>query len=100
MPSQTGTLLQPAVPVPRPAQLVHLFFDDIGPLGMAAFLREAGRWLYNRDITQWRVLVDVSDELLERETFAAKERLLETWLRKPLDKPALRAQRRSRKQRA
>lgn len=85
-------------PVPWPVQRLHTFFDTIGDVGLAALLRELGRALYNREIQAWRVLVDISDELLDRETYDAKARLTEKWLRKP---PALmasrRAQRRSRR---
>ncbi len=47
---------------------------------MAALLRELGHELYNREILEWRVLTDISAELIDRATFAGRARLAEQWL--------------------
>jgi hypothetical protein len=95
---------RPKAPVPWPVQRLHLLFDAVGDVGLAALLRELGRALYNREIHAWGVLVDISDELLERATASADQRLTDKWLKVPRKPPALmaarRAQRRSRKLRA
>ncbi len=93
----------PTIPwsVPR----LHVLFDAVGDLGLAALLRELGRALHNRDVLAWKVLVDVSDELLDRATADARRRIGERWLDKDTRKPlalmdarsARAAQRRSRR---
>jgi hypothetical protein len=59
-------------------------------MALAALLRELGIVLYNREILRWRVLTDISDELIDVATLPARvrltERLLVTPPRKPLAK--------------
>jgi len=56
----------------------------LGPLPLAALLRELGVILFNREVIRWRVLVDISDELIDGEMLAVRERLIERVLeRKP-----------------
>ena len=42
---------------------------------LAALLHELGFELYRREIARWRVFADVADELMDKATFAARERL-------------------------
>jgi len=48
---------------------------------LAALLHELGFELYRREVSQWRSLSALADELLDRETFAARNHLSEEWLR-------------------
>jgi hypothetical protein len=45
-------------------------------LSLASLLHEIAPTLYNREVMRWRVLTDIRDELVDRETFAARDRLL------------------------
>lgn len=68
----------------------------LGPLPLAALLRELGVILFNREVIRWRVLVDISDELIDAEMLAVRERLIERVIhRKP---PAVLASRTTLKQ--
>jgi hypothetical protein len=49
---------------------------DLDTLPLAALLRELGVVLYNRDIVRWRALTDISDEMLDGATLAARSRLV------------------------
>lgn len=40
---------------------------------VAALLRELGHELYQRELRSWRVLIDMSDELIDQETMAARQ---------------------------
>ena len=54
-------------------------------LPLAALLRELGAVLYNREIAAWRVLVDVSDELIDHAMLEARARMTEQWLAQPYE---------------
>ncbi|MGH7393371.1 MAG: hypothetical protein ACREM3_28540 [Candidatus Rokuibacteriota bacterium] len=55
--------------------LTHLL-QSLDGLALAALLRELGVELYRREIARWRVLTDISDELLDQLTFAARRKLI------------------------
>lgn len=84
-------LVSPRVARPDPlsispitAPMVHelrAMLDDLDALCLAALLRELGRVLYNREIVRWRVVVDISDELLDDALAPARLRLTEQLLR-------------------
>lgn len=68
-------------------QAFRALLKALGPLPLAALLRELGAVLFNREVIRWRVLVDIADELVDAEMLAVRERLIERALeRKP---PAL-----------
>lgn len=81
---------------------------DLDVLPLAALLRELGAVLYNRDVSQYRALTDVSDELLDTVTLRARQalagRAVDNLLarRVPVtpDRQALRVSRRARKKAA
>jgi hypothetical protein len=75
-----------AVQSPERAQLRALLTALDDPT-IAALLREIGHVLYNREILRWRVLTDVSDELLDRATAPARIRLLDRALAARNDHP-------------
>src|SRR5215510_10399192 len=58
------------------------FLHHLPPLMLSALLRELAVALYNSDIGvgRWRVLLDVSDELLDSATEAATIRLAEKFI--------------------
>lgn len=60
---------------------------------MAALLTELAFQLYSRDIVRWRVLTELADELMDRETFLAKRHLNEAWLKSTRKKFTRRARR-------
>jgi len=62
--------------------------------GLAALLIECGFELYRRDISAWRVLTQLADELMDRETFLARRHLDEAWLRTARKNVTRRARRR------
>ena len=69
---------------------------QLDALALAALLRELGAVLYNRDILRWRVLTDISDELIDVATLAARARLTDRAIaspRKPRAALAVRARR-------
>jgi hypothetical protein len=51
--------------------------EGLDALSLAGLLRELGAVLYNRQIREWRVVVDVSDQLLDAATLPARVRLTE-----------------------
>lgn len=53
---------------------------ELDPASFAALLRELAAEAYNRDISRYRVLLDISEELLDGATLAARERLADRWL--------------------
>ena len=65
-------------PVPETeVEKLRATLADLDHLPLAALLRELGAILYNRDISQWKVLTDVSDELLDEATLEARKRMTE-----------------------
>lgn len=59
---------------------LRAFLGAMESTALAALLRDMGIELYNREIREWRVLTEISDELLDRETVAARGRLVDRWL--------------------
>ncbi len=55
---------------------------SLSEAGLAALLTELAFSLYEREITRWRVLTELADELMDRETFLARRHLDEDWIRK------------------
>ena len=55
---------------------------ELDALCLAAMLPELGVVLYNREIVRWRVMMDISDELLDQALLPARARMTETMLRR------------------
>jgi hypothetical protein len=51
------------------------FLRSLDALALAALLRELGVELYRREIARWRVLAELSDELIDSVTFSARRTL-------------------------
>lgn len=47
---------------------------------LSALLVEIGFECYRREVSRWRVLTELADELMDRETFLAKKHLDDAWL--------------------
>lgn len=102
------TATQP-VPAPGPSRRVQAFLRRLDDLSFAALLRELGHRLYEKDVREWRSMIDISDELVDRVTFSTKNHAFDLWLtreRQPLarasgrDQKALRAAKRKSRRRA
>ena len=93
---------RPTAAPPDAVERWRQFLRDLDLLALAALLSDAGVELYNRDISNWRVLMDIRDELLDAATFKARQRILDKWLDEGLpftaeEREARRAQRKARK---
>jgi hypothetical protein len=56
------------------------FLRDLDLMSFAALLRLQAAELYNRDIRQYQVLIDISDEIVDASTVAARARIMDRWL--------------------
>jgi hypothetical protein len=68
-----------------PADLMRLdgfrrFLRELDLVSFAALLREQAAELYNRNIRQYQVLIDVSDEMVDAATLPARARITDRWL--------------------
>ena len=71
-----------------PADVMRLeafrrLLSELDPASFAALLRELATEAYNRNISRYGVLVDISNELLDAVTFAARVRIVDKWLATP-----------------
>lgn len=56
---------------------------ELDPVSFAALLRELATEAYNRNISRYGVLIDISDELIDAVTFDARVRITDKWLSTP-----------------
>jgi len=50
---------------------------------LAALLHELAFELYRREVSRWRVLGELADDLLDQATFAARQQIVTRWTRRP-----------------
>jgi len=62
---------------PQDVEQLRTTLKHLHALSLAALLREVAAVLFNRSVNRWRVLVDISDELIDAEMLAVRERLIE-----------------------
>jgi len=53
---------------------------ELDMVSFAALLRELAVEIYNRDIRRYSVLIDITDEIIDQATLAARARITDRWI--------------------